>query len=397
MAERNAAVGYVALGKQSSPTTPVTPALYTPYYSTSLATDFNVASDEPVYGNRFKRFQSLKTSRKHGGSVEVMAEPNTAAYWLDMLSTKASTTGANPYTHTFGQSIATDPNSYTLDVSVGAQVIRYWGIQASKLGIGFKDGVMHFNVDVSGLGSFHAREIATVSNNTITLKTDYDSVPNLGLVVGDLVTVKKVDGSVQTNFTVSTVNADGITVVLSATAAAFAAGDMIVLRAATPSLSVLTPFVWPKSQFFFAADAATALTNSATASNQTRLDDGTAIEIMNEFTNPDGEARSGAYDPASLIRGQYDVSFKIKKFFDLPDDFKYWNALSKRACVFIAYSGSTNQYQLKVTLNNLSIIKDEVGTSSGEAIYHDLEVAPNYDTSDGAGATWAVINAVSTV
>ena len=140
MAERNAAVGYVALGKQSSPTTPVTPALYTPYYSTSLATDFNVASDEPVYGNRFKRFQSLKTSRKHGGSVEVMAEPNTAAYWLDMLSTKASTTGANPYTHTFGQSIATDPNSYTLDVSVGAQVIRYWGIQASKLGIHYYSG-----------------------------------------------------------------------------------------------------------------------------------------------------------------------------------------------------------------------------------------------------------------
>lgn len=397
MAERNAAVGYAALGKQTAPGTPVTPALYVPYYNQSLMTDFQVASDEPVYGNRFKRFQSLKTSRKHGGSLVVMAEPNTAAFWFDMLSTKSSTTGANPYVHTFGQSVTTDPNPYTLDVSVGAQVIRYWGIQASKVAIGFNNGVMQFTVDVSGLGSFHGREIATISTVTLTLKTDYDAAPNTGLVVGDLVTLKKIDGSLSTNFTIATVNVDGITVTLNATAAAFAAGDMIVLRAATPSTATLTPFVWPKVQFYFAVDAATALTNSATVANQTRLDDGTTIELINEFTNADGEARSGAYDPASLIRGRYDATFKIKKYLDNPDDFKYWNALTKRAMVLICLSGATNQYQLKITFNDLRITKDAVPTTSGGAIYHDLEMKPNYDTTDGAGETWAVTNAVSTV
>lgn len=397
MSERNAAVGYAALGKQSGPLVAVTPALYTPYYTQALVTDFKVASDEPVYGSRWKRFQSLKTTRKHGGSITVMAEPNTAAYWLDMLSTKTSTTGSNPYVHTFGQSVTVDPNPYTLDVSMGAQVIRYIGIQASKVAIGFQNGVMQFTVDVSGLASFHGREIASIATTTVVFKTDYDPNPTFGLVVGDLITIKKIDGSLSTNFTVASINADGVTITISATAAAFAAGDMLVLRPATPSLSVLTPFIWPKCKFFFAADAATALSNSALDSNQTRLDDGTTLEITNEFTNPDGEGRSGAFDPASLIRGRYDVSFKVKKYFDLPDDFKYWNALTKRALVFIAQSGPTNAYQLKVTLNNLSITKDALQTSSGAAIYHDLELAPNYDSTDGLGATWAATNAVATV
>ncbi len=80
MAERNAAAGYMALGKQTLATTAVTPALYTPYYSQDLDTNFNMISDEPVYGNKFKRFQTLRGLRSHTGSLTVMAEPNTAGY-----------------------------------------------------------------------------------------------------------------------------------------------------------------------------------------------------------------------------------------------------------------------------------------------------------------------------
>ncbi len=397
MAERNAAVGYAALGKQTTTTAAVIPSLYVPYYSQSIDTDFNTMSDEPVYGNRFKRIQTLKGTRKHGGTITVMAEPNTAAYWMDMLASKSSTSGANPYTHTFGASNTVDPNAYTLDVSVASQVIRFVGVQASKLSLGWNNDKMEITADVAGLKSNYGREIATVATTTITLKTDYDPTPNDTFVVGDLVKLTKIDGGVTLNTTIATVNADGITLTLGASAATLAAGDMIVLRPATPSYTLLTPFLWGNTRFFFAADAATNLTNSATVANQVRLDHGTQIDLMNEFVNADGEKRSGGFDPAALIRARYDATCKIKKYFDNPDDFKYWNALTKRAVLMRCYSGSTLQYELRVILNNTTVTKDNVDTASGNAIMHDIELSPNYDLTDGQGFNTVVIDAVATV
>lgn len=395
MAERNAAVGTILIGKQTNPTTVVTPTIATPYYSQSMDTQFHDMSDEPAFGNRFKRFQTLQGIRSHTGSVTVMAEPNTIAYWLDMLATKTSTTGANPYTHTFGQSITVDPNPYTMDIILGSQVIRFFGVQASKTAFGWNGQKMELTNDLSALGSFYGREIASVATNVITLKTDYDPNPTIGLVASDLVAVKKVDGSVSTNFTVTSFTPT--TVTLSATAAAFSAGDMLVLRAPTPTLAVLTPFLWPKTQFYFAADAATALTNSATLSNQVRLDAGTQIDLMNEFDGNEGEPRSGGFDPASLIRARYDLSVKIKKYFDLPEDIKYWNSLQKRSLLMRSFSGSTNQYELRVIINNMTYADVKIPSASGAAIYEEITGQPNYDTTDGQGFNVVAINTVATV
>lgn len=397
MAERNQAGGYAAIGKQTNATTAVIPTNYTPFYKQSIATDTHLITDTPVYGNKFKTFQDLQGLRSHTGSIDVMAEPNTAAYWHDMFATKTSTTGSNPYTHLFAASGTTDPNYYTLDISFVSQVVRFVGVQASKIQYNWQGEEMILSLDISGLQSFYGREIATAVTTTVTLKTDYDPIPNAGLVVGDLVKLTNVAGTVTLNTTIATVAADGITITLAASAAAFAAGDMIVLRPATPSLSLLTPFLWGKTQFFFAADAATALTNSTTASNQTRLEVGSQIDLMHEFESNDGSRRSGGFDPASLIRKQYDANFKLKKFFDTPDELKFWNAITKRACVVRAYSGATNQYELRVTLNSLKTKMLQTPTQSGGVIYQEIDYAPQYDTVDGQGFAATVINTVATV
>lgn len=395
MAERNAAVGYAAIKKETTVGTPVIPDTYTPYYKQSIMTDFHVMEDMPVYGNRFKRFQSLRGSRSHGGQITVMAEPDTAARWLDMLLNKSATSGAGPYTHTFGLSNTTLPNSYTLDVSLGSQVVRFWGIQASNLNIAWEDEKMQFEVDVAGLGSFHGREIASISTTVLTLKTDYDPEPTKGLVATDTVKVISADGLTSTNFTVSSITAT--TVTLNATAAAFAAGDMIVLRPATPSLSIQTPFLWGKTHFFFSTTAALAVTASGTTSNQVRLEPGTELSVAWEFEDDEGSKRSGAFDPASLIRTVGDYSFKIKKFFDNPDDLKKWNSLEKQALHMISYVGSTNQYALKVTLNKMIATTNPIETESNATVYQEVEFSGNYDTSDGAGMGVVVINNISTI
>jgi hypothetical protein len=393
MSERNAAAAYVALKKESVKGTAVIPDTYTSIYRQSLNTDINLIDDKPIYGNKFARLQSLQGIRKHQGSLSVMGEPNTLARFFDMLMQKGSTTGSGPYTHPFTHG-TTDPNSYTVDISYVSYVQRFMGVEASKITIGWDGEKMVPEIDVSGLASFTGAEIASISTTTVTLKTDKDPTPTNGLVASDTVKIVKSDGT-STNFTISSLTAT--TVTLSATAAAFAAGDMLVIRPATPALTLLTPFVWGNTHYFFAADAATAFSNSSTLSNQTRLEPGTEMTMMHGFNDEAGEKRSGAFDPASLIRTTYDATFKAKLFVDNPSKLKEWNAISKQAIVMRAYTGSSNQYELRVTLNNLRVKTNEMPFESEQVMYHDYEFSVDYDTTDGQAFDAKLLNAVSTI
>lgn len=380
MSEQVAAKGYIAVKKQVDQTTVATPNIYVPYYSQGVTTDPHFQSDEPIFGRRFRRLQSLQGIRSHGGPIVVMAEPDSAPVFHDMTCALVSNdaTGNPIYRYDFGESTTLDPNPYTMDISYGSYVERFWGVGAEKLTYGWNGEKMQLSMDVAGLGSFNGREIASISTTAVTLKTDYDPAPTKGLVVSDLVKIVKADGTTA-NFTVSAITSDTV-VTLNATAAAFAAGDMLVLRPASPTLSFKTPFLWPRTQFYFAADAATALTNSATSTNQTRLDMGTEISIMNSFDNNEGTKRSGSFDPASLPRTVYDASIKIKTFLDNPEKIKDWNALRKKAMIMRSFSGTG--HELRVTINNMIALTNDHPTESAAIIYHEFTYQPNFDTTD---------------
>lgn len=389
MAERNAALGYMALGKQTNPTTMVTPSIFVPYFDQNLTTDLNIIKDQPIFGNKFRTYQILQGHRTHTGTITGYGEPNTIGYWLDMLFTRSSTTGSGPYTHVFGLSSTTDPNSYTLDISLVSQVVRYWGVQASSIDLAYSGDELQPKIKVSALGSFYGAEIASVATNTLVFTTTHDPAPTTGLVAGDLVKVTKVDGSVSTNFTISSIT-NGTTVVLSATAAAFAAGDMLVLRPATPSYTLLPLFLWENDQFCFGASAAAAL--SAT---QTRLESGSQISLNHDFHQDKGEQRSGGFDPASLVRMVGDADFKLKRYFDNPDDLKIWLATAKNALVNRQYASGTT-YELRTTLNNIRLAKNPIQTKFDEVIYQDEEYATQYDSSDAQGIGVTLINGTTT-
>lgn len=454
MAERNASLGYLALGKETTKGVAVTPAVFVPYYEQSLETDENIIQQTPVFGNKFRTFAALQGHREHKGSLTILGEPNTIGYFLDMLFTKLSSqviytftvTSANAtvgatYTnngatftvlgtiaagttlicsgtgaplasgtltkatgtgdatitfsantagatqHSFGLSPTTDPNAYTLDIGLGSQVIRYMGVQASKIEFAYDNDEMKPKVSVSALGSFYGAEIASIATTVLTLATTHDPIPTYGLVVGDTVAVKKIDGSLTTNFTISALT--NTTVTLNATAAAFAAGDMIVLRQATPSYTLLPAFVWPLQQFCFGATAAAALVAA-----QTRLEPGSMVTLNHDFRNDGGENRSGAYDPASLIRMVGDADFKIKQYFDNPDQIKQWLSVAKNACQARAFSQGTT-YELRATLNNLRIVKNPLQTKFDETVIQEEEYVTVYDSADAQGIGMILINAIT--
>lgn len=397
MAERTAAAGYIAIGKETTKGTAVTPSLFTPYYSQSMTTDLSLMSDEPAYGSKFKRIQHLPGVRSHTGSVQVMAEANTIASWFDMLMAKGSTTGAGPYTHPYN-AVATEPKSYTTDISLGGHdTIRFFGVEASKIAIGWDDEKMVLDLDLSALKSFYTREIASIASQAITLKSNgqYDA-PTNGLVVGDLLQIWDVSTSTYINCVVSAITSDTV-VTVTGTISGATTGDILSLRPLTPSLSLLTPFLYSKTRFFFGDTAANAQTASATASNQTRLEPGTTMEFMHEFDDNAGAKRSGSFDPAALVRKQFDANFGVKAFLDTPTRHNEWAELTKRALVMRAYSGASNEYELRVTLNSIIHKTNETPTDAESVVFHEVEYGVDYKSADGQAFDVKVINNRSTI
>lgn len=397
MAERSTALGYMAIKAETTAGTPVLPDVFTPYYKESLTTDNKQEEDDPIIGQKFQGYNQLPGTRAHTGSATVMAEPNSAARWIDMLLTRGAVSGSNPYTWPFTLSNTTDPKTYTIDISKGgAQVVRFWGCGASKLTPTYSENKMQFEIDLSGLGSFYGREIASVSGSgpyIVTLKDPggvYDGVPTKGLVVGDLIWFKLANG---TNVSATVASVSGDTTFTTSTNPTAAIGDMVTLRAATPSLNILTPFLWTRTRFYFGADAAAALALAATA--HTRLERDTEVVIEHMFEDNEGSKRSGSFDPASLPRTQGNYSFKVKKFFDDPLEIKSWNAQNKTACIMRCFSETG--YELRITMNNLKSKTLDIPTEQSGIGYQEIDAGTSYDVTDGQGMDMKVINALASL
>lgn len=403
MAERLGNLGYFGVIKEVTKGTPLTPTAFVPIYDESLDTDGGFIDQAPIYGNKAKVYNTVPGQRTHKGEVTILAEPNTAAMIANALLTKSSTTGAGPYTHTFGLDPNTNPQSLTVDVNLGNVVKRYWGVEASKLSPSWNKNELQLKVALSALGSFRSRDIATAVTTTLTLadpKGIYNGAPNKGLVVGDLVRIYKSSTGATLDTTIATVNADGITVTLGASAAAFAAGDTIQLRPATPSFTLLDSFLWARTRFYFAPNATAALALAATA--HTPVEQGSEFEVVHTFNDDGGEDRSGSFDPASLIRKTGDANLKVKKYFDTTEDLQNFQNLAQTACVIRHGAGTfvagVNQYEFQVILYNLKTDgKIAPGIKADNVEYSELDYHINYSQGDSKSFQLVFINNLATI
>lgn len=381
-------LGYLAIGKQSDKDVAVTPSIYVPLYSESLMSAINLDADNPIIGNKADIFQHIQGQRHHVGDVQILAEPTTIGYFFDMLLNRSATSGAgDPYTHTFSLN-STNPNAYTVDIAKGQVVFRFIGVEASQIGHEFDANKMLLNLALSARKSFIVREVDSIDTATITFKTNYDPSPTTGLVASDLITVRKADGT-ELSHTVSTVD-DATDITLNSTPSGVAQGDLVYLRPATPSFSLVTPFLWSRTEFRFGATAAAAL--SAT---HTPVEQGSNWQLMHNFANNEGEKRSGSFDPAELARVQGGGQLDAKIRFDTPEDMNNYLTLVKRACVIRHFSG--DNHELRITFNNLKFNEEPVTINTGELIYAEGMLKPEYDDSDGQNMDVKVLTPTASI
>jgi hypothetical protein len=389
MSERIGNLSYLAIGKQTDPHTAVTPSNYVPFWKESFTTNGNSIESNPAYGSRFEVFQVLQGQRDHSGAITVTAEPNTIASFFDMELTKSSTTGSGPYTHVFGLSNLTDPHPYTFDISLGSHVKRIFGVQASAITPTWNDNEMRLEVSGAGLHSYMGRKIASVSTSTLTLSTEYDPRPTLGLVENDLMRIFKADGTMLDHTIVSLTDT---TVTLNSAPSGVAAGDILHLRPATVSFDLLTPFLWSNTEFRYGADATAAL-----AAAHTPLEAGSNWSIMNSFEDDAGSKRSGSFDPASLVRTTARYELTDKRHYDKSDQEAKRQSLEKVACVVRHFAGAARQYELRLTFNHMKVDNPIPPVEAGSVMYSEQVYKQQYDQIDGKGLEVTVINNRATV
>lgn len=371
--------GYLALKRETTVGTAVTPDTFIPLYDESLSTDNQLDTNSVVFGNKAARLLVTPGVRAHSGDFTVLAEPTTTGALYDMLLTQGTPTTADNVTTTPYTAEFTNPASYTVDISSGNQVFRFAGFQASEIDPDFQTNEMHWKVTGSALKSFLGAEVDSVSTDTVTLKApvNYPN-PTECLVTGDLVSLVPADGSDRQNFTIASLTTTSVT--LDSAPTGISAGDELILRPATPTFPTqLTPFLWSRTEFHFGADAATALTNA-----HTPLESGSTWTLTHPFNNDSGEPRSGSFDPASLARGKsVDATFKLNRFFYDPDEVRNYTGIKKTALVIRCFAGTSSEFRL--TFNNLTLSAggDKPAISADNTEYYELEYMPAYDITDG--------------
>lgn len=389
--EQISALSYLAIKKESTKGTPVTPNVYLPFFSENVKVDMGIEPIAPIMGLKTERFSAVRGQRSFTGEIEFLGEPNVLGYILDMLLTKGTTTGANPYTHPFTLSTSANPNSYSFDVKKGRQTWRLWGVEASEAAIVFDKNQMKIKLKVSALGCLSSRKITNNASGVLTLDTTYHNVPVKGFVASDLVRIFKADGTV-IDTSISSLDASANTITV-ASFSGVASGDKVTLRESAPSYTFTGDyFTFGRTEFRFADTAANAL--SAT---HTPLEEDVVIKIMHKFLPEEGIRRSGSNDPNSLVRGTGDVEFECKIFFDTPDNQQTFLDTSQQAMVIRAFAGASNVHELRITLNAMIMNESPVNIAVNEVLMSDIKWMPLYKTADTQMFDVKSINAIATI
>lgn len=297
--------------------------------------------------------------------------------------------------------LANPSKSYTIDVSIGGSlavgnglVKRFYGCMVESLTPSFTNNQMFLKASISALGSYEGRLITTVTGAgpyTVNLDTQYTATPTAGLVVGDLIAFYNSANAITTATIASIPNSTSITTSTNVTT--FTANSSIMyLRSQSPTFNILNPFLWSNTQFCFGSTASVAL-----GAAQTRLEQGSAWNINWPFENKGGSPRSGNADPASLVRLTATTGLDIKKFFGSPQDIVDFNQLTKNACVIRHFAGSSNQYELRVTLNHLVTDSPVPSIGAKKVNYANIKYHTQLDTTDSQMFDLKLINGLATI
>lgn len=380
---------YLAIKPEATAGVAVVPTIFVPLVSESVKTVVNHTPDRRMVGIDWKATGILRGNRSHEGDLVVLADPSTMGHLLNMVMTKGSTTGSSPtYTHPF--TVGT-PKSYTIEIKKGTYAQRYFGVLADQIKFDFSDGQLQATIAIKAMGQVGVMSLgvaASGSVTTLTLDDEYDIAPNRGLVVGDVIKIGA------TSLTLTSVNADGITIGFASTSVTASVGDPIVLLPQTASIASLTdPFYMGNILAGFGVDATAAATAAGAVATATPLYD-LSLTIKNNLFSQNGTSRR---DPVVILQGTKEAQVAIKQLFSSAVQRQKFQDRVKQALVLVflgkyTNTGMTAQEKLTLTFNNVKLITGENAIKVGEFIMDDQQYESLYDGGDSQAMLASLIN-----
>ena len=363
--------------------TAVKPDTFIPLVSESIKNVFNYSPDRRMKGLNWKSDDLLVGPRKHEGDLVILADPDNLGHFLNMVMTKGTTTGgATGYTHPF---TVGNSKSYTIEIVKGPYAQRYVGVKGDQLKIDFTDEKMQATLSIKAMGQFSTGKLQAALSGSVTslkLAKDTDNAPNYGLVTGDVICVQLDSGSYQ-DITLTSVNADGETVGFGSLSITAAAGNMIYLKAQTPSYANLSnPFYQGETLVGIAATSALADTAASAKTTATPIYDFSLVIKTNLYDAP----ATGSRSPIQLLAQTKEAQLTLSRVLENVGQQVAWTNLVKEALTSISYgatiTGGSTKEQLTVKLHKIKLTNNEEPIEAGSIIFDKQTFEALYDTSD---------------
>ncbi len=373
--------------------TPVIPNIFSPLVSESIKTIMNYSADRRMKGYDFKSDDILPGERKHEGDIVALADADNLAHFFNMLYAKGATTGgATGYTHPFTPGA---PKSYTIEMQKGPYAQRYFGVKADQLKGEFTEKKLQITLSIKAMGQFSVAKLKEALSGSVTslkLGHDYDDMPNIGLVAGDVICVE-LDTGLYQDVTITSVNVDGETLGFGALSITAAAGNKIYLKAQTPSYASLSlPLLQGNSLVGIAATSALADTAAASKATATPLYKLVFTLKNNLFDAP----ANGSMSPIKLLPQTLEAQLTIGRLLEDVSQHVAWLNSVKEAMTMIntgaVITGGSTKESFTIKFHKIKLITNDEPLNVGSLIMDEQEAEGLYDTGDAKSVEVSIVN-----
>jgi hypothetical protein len=408
--------GAAALKKQSSADTPVRPDTFFELLSKSgLDVDAQIVSSSPLKNSRSKNQRANKGKiNAPSGTIKFTAEPKTIGHFLNGIygedSVSSGTAGSTTYyTHVWTETLSAAAipiytlDFYQYDIGTRGLTERYYGCRFGQLMIDENNGVLEGSVSIMAQGAFIVEEIGTATTAT---GTTVILSKTAGLTTSDTLILGWGTAN-EEEVTISNINADGVTLTVSATANNHAQGDRCVIKPQTASFTL-------GKQFTFYGGTTTG-SNALQGGGSKMLYGATLgaatnvlyIESFGFDFGQELEARhaAGGYThtdsyPRVILQKGYEATVKFSQYFQSPE---FQNVVRRRepiAAIFEAHAGNidsaaTNLETLKIEMPEIYIKPHAIDLGEDEILNEQMEAVIYSSASNGFVTRFTVVNTVA--
>jgi len=307
-------LGYLALKKESTAGTAVTPDTYIELLEENIKVMYNNQPIDSIAGDRSNRLRSVKDKITIEGSITCYVDAKTIGYFLECALGDATTTtltAATAFQHVFTPSSSVV--TYTFDVKKANKnyVYRYAGVRISRISFSQVDNKIQATMDIQAQKAFVGSRITTSVGAGTTLTLDQTS----GLTTSDTILVlDKDDHATEVDeLTISSVDSE-TQLTTSSIDVTLDVNDIVVIKKATASYDLGANLTWIGGSDYLIGTKATYPVDNTSAVD---VDD-FSCEFVNELDIRHSAVGINHIDrfPTNILLKSFGATGTFSKFFE---------------------------------------------------------------------------------